>query len=46
MVRVSEEGRGCSVGGDDGLGVRREDDGVGVGRGEEGVVLEGMMVWM
>jgi hypothetical protein len=41
MVRVSEDGSGCSVGGDDGLGVRRGDDGVGVGRGKAGVVWRG-----
>jgi hypothetical protein len=46
MVWVSEEGSWCSVGGDDGLGVRRRDEGVGVGRGEAGVVLVGMMVWV
>ncbi len=28
---VTEEGSGCNVGCDDGLGVRRGDDGVGVG---------------
>ncbi len=36
MVWVSEEGSGCSIGG---------DDVDGVGREEAGVVLEGMMVW-
>jgi hypothetical protein len=46
MVWVSEEGSGCSIGGDDGLGVRRGDDGEGVGREEAGVVLDGMMVWL
>ncbi len=47
MVWVSEEGSGCSVGGDDGLGVIRGDDGVGVGLGREvaGVMLEGKWVF-